>query len=815
MKISYNWLKNYLQVDIPASQVAEILTDGGLEVEGVDEIQPIEGGLDGLVIGEVIEKQKHPDADKLSCTLVNIGGPEPLPIVCGATNVAKGQKVLVAMVGCTLYPTDGEPFKIKKSKIRGEVSEGMICAEDEIGLGASHDGIMILDSSAMPGTSAATYFKLESDFVFEIGLTPNRADAMSHYGVARDLAALLNQHKIEHGGLHLPDISKFKTSNFSSPISISVKNEEACPRYIGMYIKGVKVMSSPEWLQNKLRAIGSKPINNVVDITNYVLHELGQPLHAFDAAHISGNEVVIQNRPENEVFVTLDGVERKLNGSDLMICNANEGMCIAGVFGGQKSGVTESTTNVFLESAYFNPTHIRKTAKRHALNTDASFRFERGVDPNITLFAAKRAAQLIQEIAGGEIAENITDVYSSPIDGFETKLRYAYCNKFIGKAIAKDEIKRIITDLEIKITAESEEELSLWVPPYKVDVQREIDVIEEILRVHGYNNIEFPEKLQFALLNNRGDQVEKVKNIALNFLASNGFNEMMHNSLTKASYYQASDGWNPENAIEILNPLSNDLGILRQTMLYHGLEAIQYNQNRSENNLRLLEFGRSYHQYPDKREEIEHVALYMVGRFMPESWNSIPDQSSYFHLKGILESLMSRLGIDGPGLVWKEGRSPLFEAATELFIANKKVAELGLVSSKLQKKFDLRQPVVFADINWTQVLSMLHFNKVKYKEVPRFPMVQRDLALLVSQQTKFQDILDLAYKTERKLLKQVSLFDRYEGKGLEPGTKSYGVRFEFRHPEKTLKDADIDGIMKKIYAQLQNSLGASLRAGEI
>lgn len=810
MKISYNWLKNYISTDLEPSKVSELLTDGGLEVEGVDEIQSVEGGLEGLVIGKVVEKKSHPNADKLSCTLVDVGGPEPLPIVCGAPNVAEGQKVVVALVGSKLYPSEGEPFKIKKSKIRGEVSEGMICAEDEIGLGESHDGIMVLDSSAEVGMPAAKYFKLEFDFVFEIGLTPNRADAMSHYGVARDLVAILNDKGIEHGPLTLPDISNYGSNGFHSPIAIEVKNSDACPRYIGVYIKGIEVKPSPEWLQNKLRAIGSKPINNVVDVTNYVLHELGQPLHAFDANKIEGNKVVVQTLEQDTSFVTLDEVERKLHANDLMICNDTQGMCIAGVFGGIKSGVSDSTTDVFLESAYFNPTSVRKTAKRHALNTDASFRFERGIDPNMTLFAAKRAAQLIQELAGGEIADNIIDLYPNPIKGFETTLRFKQCATLIGKEIPKDDIKRILTDLEIEITSETEDALSLRVPPFKVDVQREVDVIEEILRVHGYNEVEFPEKLQFSLLDSKGEDREKLKNIALNFLASNGFNEMMSNSLTKASYYEES-----KNSIEILNPLSNDLGILRQTMLYHGLEAVQYNQNRNEGNLRMVEFGRTYQQFPDKREEIEHLAIYMVGNFMPESWNTSTSKSNYFHLKGILEALFTRLGIDGPGLVWKEGNSTSFEAPTDLLIANKKVAELGLVSGNLQKQFDIRQSVVYADVNWTNVLSLMKLNKIKYKEVPRFPAVQRDLALLVEQQTKFQDILDIAYKSERKLLKQVSLFDLYEGKGLEPGMKSYGVRFEFRHGEKTLQDAEVDTSMKKIYSQLNSALGATLRSGEI
>lgn len=809
MNISFNWLKEYLQFDLSPDEVGEILTDGGLEVEGIEEIQSVEGGLEGLVVGEVTSCAKHPNADKLSVTTVNIGEGEDLPIVCGAPNVAKGQKVVVALVGSTLYPKNGEAFKIKKSKIRGEVSEGMICAEDEIGVGESHDGIMVLKPDTAVGTAAAEYFGLESDHQIHIGLTPNRADGMSHYGVARDLLALLNQKGIAHGGLQFPG-TELNTSSVKFPIEVTVEDHEACPRYVGLYIEGVEVKASPDWLKQRLQSIGLKPINNVVDVTNFVLHELGQPLHAFDADRITGNQVIVKTLNEGSKFTTLDEEERVLSGQDLMICNAEEGMCIAGVFGGIKSGVTESTSRVFLESAYFHPVWVRKTAKRHGLNTDASFRFERGIDPEITVEAGKRAAQLIKEVAGGEVSAEIVDIYPTPVEGFRTLLRYDRCNELIGSNIPKDDIKRILSDLQIEIEKEHDGGLEVYIPPFKVDVQREIDVIEEILRVYGYNQVDFPDKLSFSLLETEKGQYEGSLQKVMNLLSDKGFLEMMNNSLTKSDYYEGS-----ESTIEILNPLSGDLDALRESMLPNGLEVIAYNQNRHQSDLRLFEYGKTYHQYAEERVETEHLAIYLSGNHHSGNWKTPQETSDFFHLKGILEAIVERLGITGPGMTWKEGSNDRFELSVNLVILGKTVAELGSVHSGLLRNFDVKSEVFFADINWTVVKDLLKLNKVKYKEVPKFPSVQRDLALLVKKEVQFQDIKEVAHKTEKRILRSVDIFDIYQGKGLEADEKSYGIRFEFRDDEKTLTDKVVDKTMKKIFQQLESKTGACLRSGEI
>jgi phenylalanyl-tRNA synthetase beta chain len=810
MKISYNWLKTYISFDVPAEKLGELLTDCGLEVEGIETVETVEGGLKGLVVGEVMSCEQHPNADRLKKTLVNIGSENYLPIVCGAPNVAAGQKVVVATVGATLYPAPGESFKIKKSKIRGEVSEGMICAEDEIGLGISHEGIMVLDNSTAVGQEASVYFNLQSDYVFEIGLTPNRADAMSHFGVARDLVAVFNRFGIKHGGLKLPNVTSYKSLNQKPSIDFEVLNTEACPRYVGITIENVKVGSSPDWLQTRLKTIGLNPINNVVDVTNYVLHELGQPLHAFDADKIDGNKVVVKTLEDKTSFETLDEVKRELSEKDLMICNTSEGMCIAGVFGGIKSGVTENTSNIFLESAYFNPVSVRKTAKRHGLNTDASFRFERGIDPEITVYAAKRAAMLIQEVAGGELVSEPIDFYPNPIEGFKVGLNLSRLEQLAGKQIPINLVKSILKDLKIEIKGEAENTLQLYVPPFKVDVQREADVIEEVLRIYGFNEIENPAKMNISLVSNERPSPEKVKNMALNHLASNGFNEMMANSLTKANYYEENAG-----KVEILNPLSGDLGVMRKSMLYSGLEAVAYNQNRGESNLRLFEFGKTYHQYESGNVEHQELAIFLTGKPSAEGWIKPHSASGVFVLKGILESLMQRLGIKLTALKTKESGSTELDFGIELSLQKLKVATLGQVSTKLQSQFDIKQPVYYSIINWDNLFTLVKRQKTQFKPIPKYPVMRRDLALLVDSDVQFDALSNIAQQSERKLLKRVDIFDVYTGKGMPSGKKSYALSFEFRDENKTLTDQVVDKSIKRIYEQLNKQTGAELRSGEL
>jgi len=811
MKISYNWLKQYLTVDLPAEKAGTLLTDCGLEIEGIELVDQIPGGLKGLVIGEVMSCEKHPNADRLNKTTVNVGEEELLSIVCGASNVAKGQKVVVAVVGAKLYPNDGEPFDIKKSKIRGELSQGMICAEDEIGLGESHDGIMVLDPEAKVGTPAAEYFKVEQDQVFEIGLTPNRADSMSHYGVARDLAVVLNRFGIEHGELKLPEVSNYKPDETTSPISIEIKDTDACPRYVGICIEGIEVKPSPDWLQKRLTSIGLKPINNIVDTTNFVLHELGQPLHAFDSDKIIGNKVIVGQLAEGTKFQTLDETERALSSKDLMICNEKGGMCIAGVFGGLESGVSNNTKNIFLESAYFNPVSVRKTAKRHGLNTDASFRFERGIDPEITVYAAKRAALLIKEIAGGKITSNVLENYPNEIKGFNVSFSYANCDRLIGKAIDRDLIKSILSDLEIKIESEKDGVLELYIPPFKVDVQREADVIEEILRVYGYNEIGEPAKMNISLTPSVKPQPEKTRNTALDFLANNGLNEMMSNSLTKASYYDEE----LNGAVEILNPLSTDLEVMRQTLLYSGLEAISYNQNRNEADLKLFEFGKTYNQYGDGNKEEQHISIFMSGKSTSEYWNSELENENYYSLKGLVEGLFKKLGISQFGIQSKENKNEGLAFGIQLSIQKMKVAELGSVSPKLLKQFGIKNDVFYADLNWDNLFELVKRSSTKYNGIPKFPSVRRDLALVVDKETGFESLKSIALKSERLLLKEVGVFDVYEGKGMEEGKKSYAMSFKFRDENKTLTDKVVDKSMKRIYEQLVKQGGAKLRSGEI
>lgn len=812
MKISYSWLKQYANIDLSAEHLGELLTDCGLEVEGIEEVQSIPGGLEGLVIGEVMTCTQHPNADRLKCTTVNIGKEELLSIVCGAPNVAQGQKVVVATVGTTLYPTDGDSFKIKKGKIRGEVSEGMICAEDEIGLGKDHDGIIVLDEGANVGTPAAKHYNIESDYVFEIGLTPNRADAASHIGTARDLVALsVTKETLDVKEINWPSVDHFKVDNTDLSLDIEVKDQEACPRYAGLTINNVEVKESPEWLQNRLKAIGLAPINNVVDITNYVLHETGQPLHAFDIDQITGNKVIVQTLDEGNTFTTLDEQERKLSEKDLMICNEEEGMCIAGVFGGIKSGVSDSTTKVFLESAYFNPVSVRKTAKRHGLNTDASFRFERGVDPNITIYALKRAALLIQEIAGGQISSEITDIYPTPIENFEVDFKYANCDRLIGKKIDRTVIKDILTALELSITKETEEGLLLSVPPVKVDVQREVDVIEEVLRIYGYNNIEMPEKLQSSLAYVEKPNKEHIQNSVSDLLSSNGFAEMMANSLTKSAYYENNEIWKRENCIEMLNPLSSELDVMRQSLVYNALEAAAYNQNRKSEDLKLYEFGKTYRKTEKGTLEEKHLSILISGKQNLESWNSQDENANFYHLKGMIELILKKTGLSGFGLRWEEDKSGLFSYGMQLSINNKKAVQLGAINEQLMKQFGLRNDTFYADFNWDVIVALIKNVKVKYQPLPKFQAMRRDLALLISNDIQFDQINQIAYKTEKKLLKEVNLFDVYQGKNLEKGKKSYAVSFVFRDDNKTMTDQQIDKVMDKMLKQFESQLGATLR----
>ncbi len=808
MKVSYNWLKDYLKFDLTPERVSELLTDTGLEVEGVEQFDQVKGGLQGLVIGEVVSCVQHTNADRLKVTEVNIGEASNLPIVCGAPNVAQGQKVVVATVGAELFPTEGESFEIKKSKIRGEVSEGMICAEDEIGLGKGHDGIVVLDDSAKVGTLAADFFNLSSDYTIEIGLTPNRADGMSHYGVARDLAAVLKHKNIDSGDLKLPNTDSFQTGN--SKLTIDVKDSEACPRYVGVKISNLKVNDSPKWLQYRLKAIGLSPINNVVDVTNYVLHELGQPLHAFDAAKIKGDKVIVRQLPEGTQFETLDGVERKLSDKDLMICNEVEGMCIAGVFGGIESGVTAATTEIFLESAYFNPVSVRKTAKRHGLNTDASFRFERGIDPDITVLAAKRAALLIQELAGGEVASELVDIYPNKIEGAKIEFDFEYCDRLIGTKINRETIKSILESLEINVLKQDVNGMTLHVPPYRNDVLRPADIVEEILRIYGYNAVPFPERMGISIEASPAVNVEVLRRKLYDHLTSLGYSEMIHNSLTSKEFYSED-----ADVINILNPLSSDLSVLRANMLFQGLETIAYNQNRGQADLKVYEFGKTYHQYTDKREEKEWLVAYLTGNQTQSSWESNEQKAEFFELKGIAENLLLKLGVSPLALKSKPTKKDHFSYGIDLFSGKLNLGSVGLVKNKLCTEFGVKQAVFYFELNWENAVKVLATKEVKYKSIPKFPGTRRDLALVVDEKIDFQEIRNVALQADRHLLKEVSIFDVYQGKGLEPNTKSYALGFEFLDPEKTLTDKVVDKSIKKIYDQLQKQVGAKLRAGEI
>jgi len=821
MKISYNWLKTYLNINITAERAGELLTDCGLEVEGIEKIESVKGGLQGIVIGEVKTCIKHPDADKLSITTVDIGAEELLHIVCGAPNVAAGQKVPVATIGTVLY-NGNESFTIKKSKIRGELSEGMICAEDELGLGNSHAGIMVLDSSVTIGTPARDYFNIEDDYMLEIGLTPNRSDATSHIGVARDLAAVINNlaGNFSKVVLNYPNVEDFKIDNHSLPIEVVVEDTLACPRYTGITLSGIEVKESPDWLKNKLKTIGLRPINNIVDITNFVLFETGQPLHAFDAAKIAGNKIIVKKLPKETAFVTLDGTERKLSGEDLMICNATEGMCIAGVFGGAKSGVTEETTAVFLESAYFDATTIRKTSKYHGLKTDASFRFERGCDPNITVYAIKRSAMLIKEIAGGTISSKIVDVYSTVIERKSVEITYQNVYRLIGKIIDKNVIKNILISLEIEIISETETGLTLLIPTNKVDVCREADVIEEILRIYGYNNVEIGSELHSSISYISKPNKEKIQNTISNYLSNNGFVEIMNNSLTSSDYVNKIADFNLTMNVKILNPLSKELDVMRQTLLFGGLESISYNINRKSTDLKLYEFGNTYTYNAEvaseanvtKRfKEEKHLSVFVTGKKYSENWNITAVNQDFFNLKAFVSNILHRLRINVDKLNVNKISNTIFDEALECTLNGKTVLIYGSLQPKLLTAFDIKQAVYYADFQWDAIIKLIPTVEVEYTEVAKFPEVRRDLALLINKEVSFAEIVKLAYQTEKNLLKKVNLFDVYEGDKLEAGKKSYAVSFIIQDSEKTLNDKQIDGIMNRLIKVYIDKLGAVIR----
>ncbi|WP_343486131.1 phenylalanine--tRNA ligase subunit beta [Allomuricauda sp. d1] len=807
MKISYNWLKQFIELDWDAHKIGELLTDLGLEVEGISSFESVKGGLDGIVVGEVLECEKHPNADRLKLTKVTIGQNDPVQIVCGAPNVEKGQKVPVATIGTTLYTPEGEAWKIKKGKIRGEESHGMICAEDELGLGDDHDGIMVLDEHLKPGTPCSEIFEIELDQVFEIGLTPNRSDAMSHFGVARDLRAGLEQHEV-FKKVNTPSTSNFSVDNRSLKIDVEVEDNTLAPRYCGVTISNILVQDSPFWLQNRLKAIGLSPINNVVDVTNYVMHELGQPLHAFDAAKIKGNQVVVKTLAKDSKFITLDGVERTLDEEDLMICDSEKPMCIAGVFGGINSGVTENTTSVFLESAYFNPVSVRKTAKRHGLNTDASFRFERGIDIDLTDYALKRAAQLIKEIAGGEISSDLVDVYPNKKEDIQVFLTFEKVNKLVGEEIPKDSIKSILASLEIKVVSVTESGLGLIIPSYRADVLREVDVIEEILRIYGYNKITFNEKFTTSIAVTSKIENHKLQSILGDLLASRSFYEIMTNSLVSQGS-NAIGGATEVAQVAMLNPLSADLAVMRTSMLSSGLESIVHNLNRKQQNLKLFEFGKVYNDDKKGFKENEHLCLWITGNVTEDSWSAATQPTGFFYLKGIVNTCLERIGLNS--LEEKTVSNPIFSEGLSLKQNNNQLVEFGVIKNAVLKEFDIESEVFYADFDWEAILKSIKEETVKFTEIPKFPEVKRDLALLVDENVQFKDLHDLALKTEKKLLKKVSLFDVYTGKNLPKGKKSYALSFALLDTSKTLTDKKIDAIMGKLQDAFKKEFGAELR----
>ena len=820
MNISYNWLKKFIDFDLSPLELADALTSIGLEVGGVEEIQAIKGGLEGLVIGEVLTCEPHPNSDHMHVTNVNLGTGEPVQIVCGAPNVAAGQKVIVATIGTKLYDGD-DCFTIKKSKLRGIESCGMICAEDEIGIGTDHSGIIVLPDDAVVGMPAKDYYNIKSDYVLEVDITPNRADACSHYGVARDLYAYLTQRGIQTS-LHKPSVDDFKVDNHDLDINVTIVNSEACPRYAGITIKGVTVKESPEWLQNDLRMIGLRPINNIVDITNYILFAYGHPMHCFDADKIKGNQVIVKCMPEGTPFVTLDGVERKLSSRDLMICNAEEPMCIGGVFGGLESGTTEETKNVFLESAYFHPTWIRKTARRHGLSTDASFRYERGIDPNNTIYILKLAAMMVKELAGGEISSEIKDVSCKDFPPFRVELTYQRVNELIGKNIPVEAVKSIVKSLEMDIVAETAEGLTLDVPQYRVDVQRDCDVIEDILRIYGYNNVEIPTTLKSSLVaETETDKSNKLQNLVAEQLVGAGFNEIMNNSLTKAAYYDDLTSYPAKNLVRLMNPLSSDLNVMRESLLFGGLETIARNANHKNPDLKLFEFGNCYYYREEKRNEDKalapysesyHLALWLTGKDKQGSWIHADEDNNAYMLKAYVENILGRVGLHMRDLTIENLSTDIYASAVVIKTqGGKRLAMIGTVTRKLLKQFDIDNAVFFADINWIEVMRSIRSLKVSFKELPKFPAVRRDLALLVEKNVQFAQIEKLVFDADRKLVKSVNLFDVYEGKHLEAGKKSYAISITLQDENQTLNDKVIDKVMQKIIKSLEERAGARLR----
>lgn len=820
MNISYKWLKEYVDFDLTPQHVAEALTSCGLEVGGLEEVQTIRGGLKGLYVGKVLTCEPHPNSDHLHITTVDLGKGEPQQIVCGAHNVAANQKVIVADLGCVLYDGDKE-FVIKRSKLRGVESLGMICAEDEIGVGTSHDGIIVLPEDAPIGMPAAEYYNLESDWVIEVDITANRSDALSHYGVARDLYAWLKQNNYQTE-LHKPNCDAFEVDNESLTIDVEVKNTEACKRYACVSISNCEVKESPEWLQNKLKIVGIRPINNIVDITNYIMMAYGQPMHCFDADMVAGHKIVVTTQPEGTKFITLDGEEHNLSERDLSICNANEAMCIAGIFGGKGSGTYENTRNIVLESAYFHPTWIRKSARRHGLSTDASYRFERGIDPNGQVYALKQAAILCKELAGGQVSMQIKDVYPEPIEGSKVVLTYDYVNSLIGKEIGKDTIKSIVTSLDMKIEAENENQIEILVPAYRVDVKRPCDVVEDILRIYGYNNVEIPLQLKGTLtIPTDEDRNRKYINLISEQLVGGGFNEILNNSLTKVSYYKDLNCYTEETTVKILNPLSADLGVMRQTLLFGGLESIVRNANRKNSNLRFFEFGNCYHYDESKKEadklikaytQDQHLGLWVTGKRVENSWAHPNEDASFYELKAYVENILVRLGLSLQAVTLVKGENNIFEDSISIVTkAGKIIAELGIVAYKLTKNMGITNEVFFADIYWDNLLKAVKKHVVEYKEISKYPAVSRDLALLVDKTVEFEQIKEIAYSTEKKLLKAVELFDVYEGKNLPEGKKSYAVNFILQDEQKTLNDKQIDLIMNKLIDNLTKRLNAELR----
>ncbi|WP_337385969.1 phenylalanine--tRNA ligase subunit beta [Prevotella sp.] len=820
MEISYKWLKEYVDFDLTPQETADALTSCGLEVDALEEVQTIKGGLKGLYVGKVLTCEMHPNSDHLHITTVDLGKGEPQQIVCGAPNVAAGQKVIVADLGCVLYDGDKE-FVIKKSKLRGVESNGMICAEDEIGVGTSHDGIIVLPEDAPVGQPAAEYYHLESDWVIEIDITANRSDALSHWGVARDLYAWLKRNG-HNTSLHRPDCSEFTVDNTDLPIDVEIENTEACKRYACVSITGCEVKESPEWLQDKLKVIGLRPINNIVDITNYVMMAYGQPMHCFDADMVKGHKIVVRTQPEGTKFVTLDGEEHTLGEHDLSICNAEEPMCIAGIFGGKGSGTYDTTTNVVLESAYFHPTWIRKSARRHGLSTDASYRFERGIDPNGIIYALKQAAILCKQLAGGKVSMEIKDVYPAPIADARVQLDYEYVDRLIGKKIGNDMIRSIVESLEMKVVSETEAGLELDVPAYRVDVQRPCDVVEDILRIYGYNNVEIPTQLKSSLtILGDEDKAYHHQNVISEQLVGCGFREILNNSLTKTAYYTELNHYTEETTVKVMNPLSSDLGVMRQTLLFGGLESICRNVNHKMPNLRFFEFGNCYHFSPEKKNDEDpikayteemHLGLWLTGKRVEGSWAHADEQSSFYELKAYVMNIFTRLGVN-PGIVVAEkSDNNVFGKAIALKARSGKVlCEMGTVSHKLLKKVDIDQDVFYADINWNNLMRAIKKNETLYHDISKFPSVSRDLALLIDKSVEFEQIEQIARQTEKKLLKSVELFDVYEGKNLPEGKKSYAVNFILQDETKTLNDKQIEAIMTKLINNLKQKLGAELR----